>query len=563
MLKYVSHTLDKHKGCDILDINPGAGLWSQKLHEYLQPRSHVLLEQRHEKFKDFLDPLLTAPGSKYSLVNEDPLALQTYRDLVTNGVFPHQTVLDPDDPRAQEPNNTLLVTGSLVWDLRLPGLGFDSMAKQLAYHFASAAWTNDLFHAFGLVRTLLWVQHDDFSPMIADSVSSLQKTNRLMEMSQSTNVFVAPERAPRSKGRGSSGRDPQYEIETTVHALRRGRELGIELPLHRRDNIHDFAADLEQISNGTGIISHNEMQDYLREQQLAGKSTVGLLPQGLIEHYEEMKGITENYPEIDLNPVEIAGKRTKRKKPPADHPYKAQISKFYKEIASTALTLKNKSLVSTVADIGEEMYKLECKILGMQDGPKKDSAMTKLAELDQKWNHSIESQNSNYTKASAAEIDDRLAIRSLPSPLLQWDARPFEPLVMRKDEVWPQNRLSLISAEPIPRPVGESSDFHEWVTDFIFGLYTHPQDGVNHCLDKMQHGLSDIINECPSLKDPKKGGRLQMEHLRVRMLTKEMIIELVKAYKNWPFKEPDSDHSRYFKNKHSGHTIIGWASHEQ
>jgi transcription factor 1 len=514
----------------------------------------VLLEPRYDKFEEFLDPLLTAPGSRYSLVAGDPTVLQTYRDLITNGVFPHQTVLDADDPRAQEPNNTLLVTGSLVWDPRLPGLGFDSMAKQLAYHFATAAWTNDLFHAFGLVRTLLWVQAEDFSPMVADTVSSMQKTTRIMEMTQNTNVFVAPERPPRSVGRGSPGRDPQYEIESTVRALRRGREHGIELPPHRRADIHDFAEDIEQTSNGTGISSHSEMHNYLREQQLAGKNTVGLLSEGLIDHLEERKYIAKKYPEINLDPDP---KTKKRQKPPPDHPHGAQISKFFKNIALTNLAFRNKALASSVADIGEKIYNLECKILRMKDGRRKDSAMAKLDELNKKWNHGVESQNTNYSKASATEVDDRNAIRSPPCPLLGWDDRPFEPIVMRNDEVWPRNRLSLISGEPIPRPLDDSSDFHEWVTDFVFGLYSTPSDAVNHALDKMQHGLSDIINECPSLKDPERGGRLQMEHLRVRMLTNEMIIELVKAYKNWPFKEPGSDQATYFKNKYQGHAIPG------
>lgn len=48
-----------------------------------------------------------------------------------------------------------------------------------------------------------------------------------------------------------------------------------------------------------------------------------------------------------------------------------------------------------------------------------------------------------------------------------------------------------------------------------------------------------------------------MEHLRVRMLTSEMILELVEAYRTWPFKEPGSDSNQYFKYKHAGQTWIG------
>jgi transcription factor 1 len=102
---------------------------------------------------------------------------------------------------------------------------------------------------------------------------------------------------------------------------------------------------------------------------------------------------------------------------------------------------------------------------------------------------------------------------------------------------------------PLPRPVGDLPDQHEWLHDFIFGLFPRAADPIDQALDRMQHGLSDILNECPSLKDPAKGGRLQMKHFRVRMLTMEMIAELAQAYRNWPFKAPGSDHKKFFWNK--------------
>ncbi|KAF1946417.1 S-adenosyl-L-methionine-dependent methyltransferase [Clathrospora elynae] len=548
VIKYIGHTLDKHKGGDILDINPGAGLWSQKLHAYLQPRSHVLLEPRHEKFGDYLDPLLSAPGSRYALVAKDPCELATYRDMVADGVFPHQRARDSTDASAQAPNNTLLVTGSLVWDPRLPGLGFDSMAKQLFHHFAAAASTNDLFHAFGLVRTLLWVQHDDFGPMIASSINGMQKANRFLEMTHNMNVVVGPECTARKTGRGSTGRDPQYEIESTVRALKAGREKGMELPPHRRDPIHDFAADIATTTNGTGRSTSAAIQEYLRSQHLAGKSATGLLQRAFTEHYEEERSIRNEYPDVNL---ERPGKK--------GQPSSARLADFYKKRASVVSLQKKKVDLEAIADIGEEMYKLECDILGMKDGPEKDAAMKELEELDSRWENRLENMVTNYAFAPLSEVDDRIAMRSPPYPRLQWDARPYEPLVMRQTEVWPANRLCLISAEPIPKPHIQSSDWFEWVQDFVFGLYSAPIQGIPQALDRMQHGLSDIIEQCPSLKDPKKGGRLQMKHLRVRTLTMEMIEELVQAYKDWPFKAPGSNHNKYFRNKPAAHLFVGRA----
>jgi transcription factor 1 len=550
VLQYYGHTLDKHKGCDILDINPGAALWSQKLHDYLQPRSHVLLEQRHEKFRAFLDPLLSAPGSTYSLVDKDPVALGTYREMVAEGLFPHQTPRDPQDPSAQEPNDTLLVTGSMVWDPRLPGMGFDSMAKQMFHLFASAAWTNDLFHKFGLVRTLLWVQGEDFSGVIPESINTLGKSGRFLELSHKLDVVVNGERMARKTGKGSVGREPQYEIESTVRAMQRGREQGMVLPPHRRDTIHDFAEDIERMTNGTGIMTSSAVHNYLHEQQLADKSTTGLLQESLIDHYEEEKRLRKQYPDVKLS--RDATGNAPLKTDLTGHPARAELSLFSKHTSTQVQHRKIKRNIEAIADMGEAIYLLECKILRLPDGAEKDACAAELAESEAQFATRMASIQSNYVKAPTSELDDRLAIRSPPSPRLQWDARKFEPLIMRQHEVWPQNRLSLVSASPIPKPAGASPDWFDWVQDFVFGLFARPGESVDQALDKMQHGLSSIIEECPSLRDPSQGGRPNMRHLRVRMLTAKMVEELVGVYRTWPFKKPGSDHSKFFRHAGGG-----------
>lgn len=548
ILNYIGPTLEKHKGCDILDLNPGAGLWSQKVHDFLQPRSHVLVEPQYDRFKSFLEPLLNAPDSKYSLVQKDPCHLETYGTLVSDGVFPNQVFKSQQDPDAQKPNNSFLVIGSLAWDPKLPGLGFDSMAKQMFNHFVTASHSNTLIHAFGLARTLLWVQQEDFSHLLAESMAGMQKGNRYLEMTHNVNVIVNGGHTPRKSGRGSIGRDPQYEIESTIRALQTGRSNGIELPSHRRGNVHRFAEDIATLTNGTGRIRGQAMHEYLAKQHIAGISAVGLLPGTFVEHYDQESELNREYPELHIPPTLLPpGSKARSTAQYKEHPDFAIIQKFSKKCAVLQNILRIKEKTEATADLGEEIYLLECKILEMDDGPEKDELMKKLDELEQTWHHAIENAPVNYIMAPAAEIDNRLALRTPPEPRLQWDRRPFEPLVMSPSEVWPQARLSLISAEPIPMLAGQTVDWFEWVQDFVFGLFRQNTSPINIALDKMQHGLSDIIKDCPSLRDPKQGGRLQMHHLRVSMLTMPMIEEMVTAYKAWPFKAPGSDHSKFFR----------------
>jgi transcription factor 1 len=549
-LNYIGHTLEEYKGCDILDISPGACLWSRKLHEFLKPRSHILLESSPELFQPFLAPLLESPDSKYKLVTKSPFEVSSYRALVDEGVFPHQVPVDPSDPKAQELNKTLLVTGSLVWDPTLPGMGFDSMAKQLYSLFTSAAWSNDVFHAYGPVRTLFWVQSDDFNQMIAKTTSKFSKQNRLLEATTDMKLVVNSERVARQVGKAAIGRPPQYEIESTIRALRSGKEGGYEIPKHREDASHLYATLVEQASGGSGIIRNEPMLELIQAQHLDGNVPVQFGFTSLLETVELWKELQSEYDERPLIlPVPMIGKLTDQSKVNKKHPAAAKVVKFNRSRATTTQVMKIQSQIEATADIGEELYKLELKALKMKDGPKKDTVLKQIDDLDKAFDEAWSQIPENYHGAPISELDDRINLRYPPRPRLQWDSRPFDPLISREEEVWPRNRVSLIDATPIPRPVGDDPDWHEWVIDFIHGLCESSTKSVIAALDNMQPGLSDIVKDCPSLTDPDKGGRLQLKLLRVRMLTMEMIIELARAYKDWPFKAEGTDRSLYFRHK--------------
>lgn len=472
--------------------------------------------------------------------------------MIDEGLFPHQKRYSTEDSGIQKSNDTLLVIGSLAWDPILPGHGFDSMAKQLFHHFASAAWSNDIFHTFGSVRTLFWAQHDDFNSMIAQSVTGMQKANAGLEMTLDMNVVVTAEHGERKFGKGSIGREPQYELESTIRALQRGKDRGMELPDHRRDSVHECAADIEELSGRTGRTRSDVIQDYLYRRHLNGNLTTGLLAKGFVDVYDTERRLREDYPEINFDiekPTQGKHRAPRISTKLKDHPAYEEIATFYKGRSATQHSMKIKQRVERIADIGEDMHRLECQVLAMADGPEKEASMKKLKAMEIDWQHHLDTIPANYLSAPFSETDDRLAIRTPPYPRLQWDRRPFEPLVMRADEVWPQNRLTLVSSEPIPRPAAQSADWYEWVQDFVFGLYAEPAKSIGHALDTMQHGLSDIMKDCPSLKDPAKGGRMNLDQLRVRLLTSDIIEELVTAYKDWPFKAPGSDHNKYFRHK--------------
>lgn len=535
MLKYIGPSLEKYKGCDILDLNPGIGLWSRKLHEFLQPRSHVLLETSPELFREDLDPLLNNPGSKYKLYHGDIGRYETYDKLVEDGVFAHQKRVDPKSPDAQKLNDTLLVTGSFMWDPNPAGFGFNSLPKQLLLHFARRAWSNEAFHAYGPVRTLFWMPSEEFKTSMAKGQNSVSKYGVYLDFLGKHTQVVSAGLSEKKPGRQSHGRAPQYEIESLVRAMRRGKENGMELPAHRRENVHDFADELAEMSGGTGILNYSKITEYLEDQERAGKSTSGL------SLGTDIKAIHLDIAK-EADPTKFRDPET-GKVTPLD--IKRQTYR-----SCRAHVRRYRIRTDTNVDMGESIYDLECKILKMQDGPKKETALKELEELTESY-ESIRERLLLYRTAAATDIDDRLSVRS-PVPRLQWDDRPYEPLVMKPEEVWPAQGVALVDSEPHPRPEGYSPQIFEWIQDFVYALYQSPTRSVVKALNGMQPGASSLIDEVPALKDPAKGGRLNMDQLRVRMLTKEMVMGLCMAYRAWPFRSPNAMHSKYFQIRVGG-----------
>jgi transcription factor 1 len=519
VLTYMAPLLEKHKGCDILDLNPGVGLWSSKLHDFLRPRSHILLEGSPRLYQPYLQPLLDQPGSTYKLYEGDISQFSTFDTLIAGGAFPYQKRVASDAPHSQELNNSLLVTGTLIWDPPLPGLGFTSLAGQLFGHFAKWSWTNQGFHAFGPARMLFWGLNEDVRYILPKGAHAIAKSSFFIPRTTNVSQIVTIDHPSRPKTRAVR-RQPRYEIESLVQALKRGKDNGFELPAHRRENIHDFADDIAKMTDGTGILSFTECQKYLKEQENLGKSTEGFLNSQVYEQMLREKSLPDEDEPKDLKVAR----------------YRATAKKYE----------GNRVKVDEAVDLGEAIYHLECKILAMEDGPDKDAQLARLHEMDSDFERRVGGINKNLRPSVYTELDDRIALRSAV-PRLEWDQRPFEPLVLRPGEVWPEAAAGLYDMVPRPRPSDVSLEDWEYEQDFITAASQRSTSSLPTVLDSVQHGGSAIIEEVPILRDPKKGGRLNMNHMRARMLTLEMMEALSKAYREWPFRNPDTSHPHYFR----------------
>lgn len=168
-------SLEEYKGCDIIDINPGAGLFSSKLHNLIKPRSHILMEPDQGTYSQFLQPLVDEPGSTYSLVPKSGIIWSELETIMNKEYLPHQEAYPASDPRLCEINKTLLVVANLAYHPEKPYKGFSSLTRMVLYQFLSAVKANSLFHRYGMVRMLLWVGDDERTKIIPRGLGSRRK----------------------------------------------------------------------------------------------------------------------------------------------------------------------------------------------------------------------------------------------------------------------------------------------------------------------------------------------------------------------------------------------------
>jgi mitochondrial transcription factor 1 len=136
-------------------------------------------------------------------------------------------------------------------------------------------------------------------------------------------------------------------------------------------------------------------------------------------------------------------------------------------------------------------------------------------------------------------IDDQRAFDLVP-PVLAWDRREVEPLWVDKDEFYPSKPLTLLDFQPrltellsrLDTPGKKLSFDHVTST-----LLQHPGRSIAQGLKQMVHdGLDQFLQKVPSLRDPRQGGKPDLEDFRIRSLPIGLFVDLALAWETWPFR---------------------------
>ncbi|KAI9666548.1 MAG: hypothetical protein M1821_004484 [Bathelium mastoideum] len=508
VLNYIGPTLAKHQNCDVIDINPGVCLWSTKLHDYLQPRTHLLLEPNEHFFDPFIKPLLERPGSKFRHAFFNTEDWDTYRRIFKEGYIQPSSQSSSEPSRVNESNDSLLVVGNFAYAPRTPVLGFDSLAHLAVNHlFCKALRQHSYIHSYGRVRMLLWMTHEDTFKILPQDVFQRGKFTVDQEMSGLVTMVAGPGKLSAKIGIAN------LETANMKRVVQNMNCDNISLPLHRQTLGYPEAHDSS--SQGTQLALEPPDPRPTKRQILLRW-----------EDEREFASLTQKYKKTRAS-------KSERSADPGWQRY-LQLRNTYSTISSAYKYL------DPLATLNNEVLQLE---LALTTENVSDEDKDRMVE---EWKGKSGELKFRQSKLSFSRrhqfevIVDNLFAREREASLLQWDRRQFEPLRAEEDEFYPSNDLCLLDFQPGSPLIFSGDDDSEnaklatWLLTHLFLKSSRP---IPMALESCAPGAADaLLPQAPSITDPRKGGRLDPSELRVRLLTLEMIEELVRAWIDWPFR---------------------------
>ena len=518
MIDRLAPSLDRHANCDIIDLNPGVGVWSAALHDQVKPRRHLLVEEDWELYSSFLGPLLAKPQSRYQRVPWCGTEIAVFDRLAEAGYLAGHQRFEHGDPRLDLPNDSLLLVVNLGQHPPKRYKGFPSLNSLLFYQLLSAIRTHSALQAYGLVRMLIWIEPRERKTVLPRSVFERRRSSVEAEFALREVVEIAGAEVDESSG--EVRREREVEFSRVVEVVKGMVQRGLVTPEHRKgQNQKEAEAFIgggkESQAGPAGSVQrswHAELEE-LESRHRDGTLPL-FLPTNRISDQFRLR----------------AGNGVRR----VSTPEYARL-KYLRVFQKMQKALRER--VVKVVDLLDEPATAEDVAKSVQTEQSRSQVATALSN-HLKGKTLFKGMDEIAHAIVHLYLDDRRASRCDP-PVLLWDRRVDEPLIVRGNDFYPNHELALLDLHPKPLPalLQRSSETFE-AYDYILGrLFQLPKHSVAEELEALGPGaLEALAPHVPALRDPAKGGHPDLNEMRVRTLTPEMIVGLVKAWEAWPLR---------------------------
>ncbi len=494
-------------------MNPGAALWSSKLHDAIKPRSHILFEPDFELYQPFLQPLLDKEGSKYKLIPKSGILWDNLNLVKSRDYLPNQELLAKGDSRIEMANDSLLFIANLGYYPSKIYQGFPSISSLMLHQLLSAVRTHSIFQEYGLVRMLIWMRDTEKKVAYPRVITHRKKFSIEAQITCDNIYEIAGSDEFASKFRREHGLD----LAGARNVLSRMAKANIETPSARMGKLQTEALhNLETLEEGgIGVIRPifkdlKEMEERYTRREFCS-------------YYDE-----DGKP-VYLDPTQRGPRQVKRT------PEYLQLQ---------ALRWRLNHMNNNNDRVDHFLIEYESIISKQQDLEHIDTpdAREKKDELRKQllaWKAQVDRLPPNVEPVLWQRIDDRRAFRQDP-PILLWDRRKAEPLAVFEDDFFPQQEMCLLDIHPKsiwPIFRGENIANYDYFEFILSALFINPAQSIVRGLKALAPGADEwIIPRCPSLTNTAKGGLTELDHLSIRTLNEDMLQEIVEAWMDWPFR---------------------------
>ncbi|KAI9851969.1 MAG: hypothetical protein M1838_002258 [Thelocarpon superellum] len=487
-------------------MHPGRALWSAKLHDRLQPRTHILLEP-DAQYTPSLAPLLERRNSRYRHVACSGFETSSYERIFDEGLLPEQRRRPPGSSHQDEVNPSLLFVANLGHQSAKRTTS-SSTSHAMIYRLMTAIRSHTLFHAYGLVRMLIWIADGEKRMILPRTVGDRRKYTVEAEFSLAQALEVAGVEG----GAGSSRRERRLDLESAVNVSRSMRERGVTTPAHRKAQItREAEARLDAQDSG----------DVPDVKQPSGEGR---------DWQHELHELEARFRRRDFTKFVASASRDQhkgvvREKTPA----------YARLLALRTFARAQRKNQDQVEQMLEEGAALDRRRSSLEPHPTPEqreqlaTATRTLANQVARLPEPVRAKMSLYR-------DDRQAFATRP-PLLSWDRRRDEPLVVQPDEFSPAHALTLLDLRPKAFPSTlqspEASTSFEYL---LSSLFLYPRRTLGESLATLAPGAADALLPQVTAQLQRRGETAELTSVTVRSLSPVMIEALVGAWDAWPFR---------------------------
>ncbi|KAI9750213.1 MAG: Transcriptional adapter ada2 [Chaenotheca gracillima] len=494
IIERLTPSLKRHENCDILEVNPGVGLWSSKIHEQLKPRTHILMEPDERLYLPFLKPLLDKPGSHYRHLPWSGTDWESYQRLIEEGILSHQQVLNYGDPLQNRRNDSLLFLANFAHHPAKSMMGFSSVTFQMFNQLMSAIRTHSLFQAYGLVRMLVWVTDREKSTILPRTIVDRRRFGIDVE----GNCEYVTEVAGGEGSGGRSRREKLIELESAVNVSREMRAQRTTTPESRKSELqmeadsvlsshpeNDWTPTLSKRT--TAYVWDAELKD-LKQRRESGD---------LPAYIHDQPGVPKSG---SKSKSKKGGSSSKVRNPEYDRLIELRSKR--RAYDRTAVTLEE--LLSVSSHISQVVREASDSTLS-QDEARGQTWQEQLAELRAKQASLFSTLYSEDRRKLLHYGDDRSAYNEKPYPVLLHDRRPYHPLLtLPGDFSTREQGMSLLDVQPAPPSAAmlgnpKVHDTFELLVRWLFNRRARPFAKV---LESLAPGAVEaLVPQVPALRD--------------------------------------------------------------